>query len=353
MRDLMLFPVLSVLILTGCPAEKKQMPAVKEAEEKPAEKPAEKAPAKPAVVAGDPECFGPWTTDGPPSSKEANDKTYEITGAKLVEKSTDDDTKTVLGVMANLKEDTADNLANIEAFLKVFDEAKVDAILVVGDLGESRSQIENVMKPLADSGHPVFAVIGNRERKSHFNEALAAFSDKPVFNMNKIRLAALDDVALVSIPGYYDRAFIHAEEGCHYRPEDLEATKPIIAAANGKPVILVSHGGPKQEGPEALDRTQEQANVGDPALTKLIRETGVKLGIFSNIHESGGKATDLTGTKLVPEKTPAEELYLNPGAVDAVSWPMNDGTRSVGMAGILTIDGGKASYEIHRMKEGA
>lgn len=347
MRDSMLLFALVLPLLAGCPAEKKPMPEPKKAEKTPV---AEKPPMKPAGTS-DPECIAAWTTEGEATSLEVNGKKFEITGAQLVEKSSDDDQKTVLGVMANLKEDTADNLANIDAFLKIFQEAKVDAVLVVGDLGETQPQIENVMKPLADSDLPVFVIIGNRERKKDFNQALATFENQSVFNMGKIRLALLDDVALVSVPGYYDQAFIHATDGCHYGPADLEATKPIIAAAKGKPVILVSHGGPKQEGAEALDRTQEQANVGDPALTKLIRETGVKLGVFANIHESGGKATDLTGTKLVPEKTPSEELFLNPGAVDAVSWPMNDGTRSVGMAAVLTIDGTKASYEVHRIKE--
>ena len=336
--------VFALLILTGCPSEKKV-----EAPPPPKVEPPKTTTTE--LKSSDPECIAVWNPAGEAKSIEVGGHKLEITGTKAVETTTDPDNKAVIGVMANVKEDTADNLANLAFFLGVFKKAGVDAVVVVGDLAETKEQIMNVVKPLSEVGVPVFAVMGNREGKADFNGALEAFADKGVVNMNMVRLAVLDDVAFVSIPGYFDKAFIHATQGCNYLPEDLEATKAIVTAAGDKTVVLLSHGGPKQEGADALDRTLEQANVGDPALTKFLRDTGVKFGVFSNIHESGGRATELTGTKLLPPKTLEDELYMNPGAVDAVSWQMNDGTRSVGMAAILTIEGKKASFEVSRIEE--
>ncbi|MEQ8272711.1 MAG: metallophosphoesterase [Deltaproteobacteria bacterium] len=341
--------VITPALLLGCPkAEEKKAP--KKAAVKKETPPAKKAPA----MASDADCIAPWKTDGEAQKIAAGDRAFDRTGAKLKESSTDDDKKAVIGVLANIKEDTADNLENIQTFLEYFEEKKVDSIVIAGDLGETKSQIENALLPIAAKGLPTFVVIGNREKKSDFNDAVRSVAGKHpnVVNLNHVRLAALDDVSIVSVPGYYDKAYIHAEDGCAYTQADIDATANIVKAAEGAPVIVVSHGPPKQDGTEALDRTLEQANVGDPMLAKMLASTGVKLGIFSNIQEAGGRATDLSGKTVLEAGKPQDSLFLNPGAVDSVSWQMNDGTRSVGMAAVLTVDGGKAMFDVKRIPEG-
>lgn len=337
---------LTPALLLGCP---------KPEEKKTTEKAATKAPEnkKPMEAKVDnADCFAPWKTDGETQKIEAKGRTFDRTGAKLAETSKDDDKKAVLGVLANIKEDTPENLENLQTFLEYFDEKGVDAIVIAGDVGETKSQIENALMPIAAKGLPTFVVIGNREKKSDFNDAVRTIAGKHpnLVNLNHIRLVAMDDVALVSVPGYYDKAYIHAEDGCQYTQADIDATANIVKAAAGAPVIIVSHGPPKQDGTEALDRTLEQANVGDPALAKMLTSSGVKLGIFSNIQEAGGRATDPLGKTLLETGTAYDALYLNPGAVDSVSWQMNDGTRSVGMAAVMTIDGGKASFDVKRIQ---
>ena len=332
----------------GCPAKDKAPDAPSAA--KPAPAPAAKAPKAKAETA-DPVCMAAWQPTGEVAKLAAGARTFERQGTQITETSSDPDAKAVLGVLATIKEDTEDNLKNLQAALTFFQGKGVDAIVVVGDLGESQRQIENALAPLAASGLPVFTIIGNREKKSDYAAALAAVSaaHPNVVDMDQARLVKLDDVALVSLPGYYDKAYIHAEDGCAYYPADLEGTKPIIKAAGAVPVVLVSHGPPKQEGSEALDRTLEQANVGDANLAKLLEETEVQLGIFSNIQEAGGRATDRLGQSLIKPGVPSKTLFLNPGAIDAVSWEMNDGSRSVGMAAVMTVDAGVASFEVFRV----
>ena len=335
--------------IVGCqkpkaPSEKKEMKAE-------APKPAEKKPVM--AKTSDPECIGDWSTTGDPKTVKVGERTFEIRGAQLTQTSKDADAKITLGVMANIKEDTPDNLSNIKSILEFFKTEGVEAIVVAGDLGESESQIANVLKPIAQTQLPVFITIGNRERKVDFNKAAEATAKEfpGVVNLNFVRLANLDDVSLVSVPGYYDKSYIHVKDGCHYQSSDLGMLGDAVKAAGGQPVVLVSHGPPRQSGTEAIDRTQEQANVGDPALTQALTDAGIKFGIFAQIQEAGGRATDPTGTKLIGPGTTADALFLNPGATDSVSWPMNDGTRSVGMAAVMTIDGGKATYKVHRIPE--
>jgi hypothetical protein len=73
--------------------------------------------------------------------------------------------------------------------------------------------------------------------------------------------------------------------------------------------------------------------------------------VFTNVKESGGHATDLTGENVIKEEQLADALYLNPGPADAEPWNLNDGTTSNGMAAMLHIKGKKASYQIYRAKK--
>ncbi len=333
-------------LLVACPAEKKPDP--------PKPPPAEvaKPTPPPPKLTADPSCFAAWSTSGEPANVTVGARTFARTGTLLAETSKDDDAKAIVGVVSDIKEDMPENLANLDKILDWFKASKVDTILVTGDTGEEQAQIEHSLDKIAKAGVPTFVIIGNREGKKNYNAALDAVSKRSpnVFNLNHIRLVTMDDASFVSVPGYFNKTYIHSEDGCLYGPDDVTATKPILASAAGKTLVMVSHGPPHQSGVDALDRTRDQENVGDPALAALLKEAGVKFGVFGNIHESGGRATDLTGTKLVPQKTLVDELFMNPGPVDSVRWPLNDGTESVGMAGLLTVDGKQASFEIFRIK---
>lgn len=344
---LSLHTLLAASLSLGCPAE----PAKEAPPPPPPPKAAaEPAPPPPPAPIADPACMAAWNADGEPSTFTAGAKAFERKGTRLTETSADEDELSVLGVLANVKEDTAENLRNLDQFLEFWKANGVEAILVAGDIGEKAAQIQRVLEKLASAKLPVLTIVGNLESRAEYANALAAVSaaHPHVIDMTQTRLALLDDVAVVSVPGYHNKVYIHAEDGCEFGPGDLEATKPIIAAAGGKTVVLLAHSPPLQEGPDAIDRTLEQANVGDPALRKLIDETGVRFGVFPNIHEAGGRATDLDGKKLVPPEQWADSLFLNSGAADSVAWKMNDGTESTGMAAVLTIKGREASFKIKR-----
>jgi hypothetical protein len=337
-------------LLFGCPKEASEGGEKKAPPPKPTAAPKPVATSSGAAGAlADPRCLAAFDASGPKKVVEVAGRSFEITGTKLVAAPKAGDV--VLGVMSDIKEDTPENLANLDALVEFFKTEKAEAIVVAGDTGETQPQIEHALDTLAKSKLPIFVVIGNREGRAAYHGAVTAVAARypGLFDMNQVRLAELGDAALVSVPGYYNKVYIHSEDGCDYKPSDVDATKSAVQAAAGKTVVLVSHGPPKQDGVEALDRTLEQANVGDPSLARFLKDAAIKFGIFANIEEAGGRATNLAGSQLVAQGKFVEELYLNAGPADSVKWKMNDGTQSMGMAGVLTIRGKQASFKIHRL----
>lgn len=349
----------ALAVLVACKRESPPAPTP----DKPAAKPAEATPAAPAkpptfITAqsgrSDPECVGPIDL-AVPAELSFGARKAELNGYSLAFKDHDTDDQAVLGVLANINEDSGDNLFNLKRYLEFFKKESVEAIVVAGDTGESAESIERALQPLAESGMPVFVVIGNRECKGDYNDAVLALQKTfpNVVNLNRVRYVDYDDADLASLPGYHDRRFIHCATGCVYYKQDVEALQAELVkrrASGGDPVVLVSHGPPHGETLSAIDAATEVGNVGDPALGVLIEQAGVPFGIFANIKEGGGKATDLRGLNMIKEHGFVDALYLNPGPADSIAWNLNDGTESRGMAAVLTVKGKQAKYKIYRAK---
>jgi hypothetical protein len=94
---------------------------------------------------------------------------------------------------------------------------------------------------------------------------------------------------------------------------------------------------------------KNEATRGDPGFTAVIRAAKLPFGIFSHIHEAGGRATGRTGRVWLEQGKKYDTLFLNPGPADGVRWGMNDGSASVGMAAVMAIGRGAASYEVLRV----
>lgn len=312
--------------------------------------PQAKAPEPPSKSHAD--CVGPIAT-GEAKKVQVGRHTWELNGSTLEAPAAIGKNGLTLGVITDIKENSEENLANIDEFIKFFSKKKVDAIVVAGDTGLNKEQIVGALEAFKDVKVPVFNIAGNREGKSDYTAAMAEVSAKHphIMNLNVIRHIDTPVADLVSMPGYFNPSYIHAEDGCQYFQADVDAMVELAKTADS-PVILVSHGGPKSSGTAGIDRTAEGSNVGDPMLTKAIIDAKIPFGIFGNIHEAGGRATNLEGTAVLEAGKSHESLYLNPGPADGVRWIMNDESESVGMAAILTVDkGGKASFEIMRITD--
>ena len=255
-----------------------------------------------------------------------------------------------LGLLAAVKDFSPDTQANLKVFVAAFQKAGVAGIVVDGDsaygVDDQDSTLTDLYTWLGDQGLPVYAIIGNSESRSSFNRALlAAYRKHPnVINLDLVRRVEGDGFTLVSLPGYYDARYIHESAGCRYTPEDAQELSRIVRGAPS-PVVLVTHGPPRQAGKLALDTTDDGHNVGDPDLATAIAEAHINFGVFGHILEAGGRATDLEGKKLVKPGQAVPALYVNPGPAFADPWGLNGGGVSHGMAAILTIKNGKGEWQ--------
>lgn len=293
-------------------------------------------------------CIAPNAT-GPEEKIQIGERTWVRTGTTLT-LATPHQGPWVMGALTDIKENSPENLENLAAFTAWFAEKGADAIIVAGDSGLNAKEIAGSLEVLAKSQRPVFVIAGNREGQGDYHAALDKLraSYPNVFDLGEIRRVDTPSVDIVSLPGYFNPNYIHADDGCRYSQADVDALATFVSAANS-PVVLVTHGGPKQSGELAIDRTAEGENVGDPMLTAAIQKHAIPFGIFGNIHEAGGRATDLAGKRVLEPNEPHPALYLNPGPADGVRWRMNDGSESVGLAALMTVAEGKASYEIFRV----
>jgi Icc-related predicted phosphoesterase len=255
-----------------------------------------------------------------------------------------------LGVLSSIKDFEEETKQNLDQFLSFFKANKVELILVGGDTAFGETEVTDVFSHLAKSGLPVLGVAGNAESRSGFNRALKDTwaEHKNVINMGLVRRVDFPGVDVISLPGYYDKKFVHQTGACVYKPEDAEGLATLAKEAGEDPVVLLTHGPPKQDGKGAVDYVPGVGNVGDPQITEVLKKAGIPFGIFGHIMEAGGRGTDLSGKKEVKPGTFAAQLYLNPGPANSLPWRMNFGADSFGMAAVLTVKGKQAKFEILR-----
>jgi predicted phosphodiesterase len=324
----------------------------------PAEKPAPTptptpAPAPAPKPTSNPLCVGA-PTDGPEEKLEIAGKTFTKKGSTLTQDVADEDDEFVIGQVSDIKDHTPENAANLKVAFEWMKAEKADAIALTGDLGESAESVQRVVEDAAATGLPVLAIVGNRECAKHFDEGVKAAQAKykNVINLNQTRVVNFDDLSIVSMPGYFNKSYLHCAEGCEYTVDDVKALPEIAKAATRPVKLLISHGPPLQAGDQAIDRIYEGANVGDPNLTEVLKTGVFQFGMFGNIQEAGGHATNLAGDTRVAPETFADSFFFNPGPIDSVRWVMLDGTESIGMAGLIHVKGKQARYKVKRIKAG-
>src|SRR5262249_30767224 len=217
-------------------------------------------------------CIGPsdkvfdkadsWSADG---------FDFEVKGARAQVRAAGAQKEARIGLLSAIKDFSLETKTNLEQFITAFRKAGVSAIVVDGDsaygVGDQDSTLAELFTWLGAQGMPVYAIIGNSESRSSFNRALlAAYRKHPnVINLDLVRRVDSDGFTLVSLPRYSDQRSIHESAGCRYKPEDAQELARI-ARGSAQPVVLVTHGPPKQAGKAALDVTTDGHNVGDPNL---------------------------------------------------------------------------------------
>lgn len=252
-----------------------------------------------------------------------------------------------LGVLSAIKDAEPETFALLDKFFAEFEKQNVDFIVVGGDTAEEPAVLDQVYAWLVKrTTKPILTVAGNSERPAAHNHSIGKLrAEHPnLINMGIVRRVDADGADIVSLSGYYDARYLHMRGACVYKPEDLDAVV-TLAKESDDPVVLLSHGPPKQSGKASIDFVPDSGNVGDPEVLKVVQTAKIPFGIHGHILEAGGKATDLAG-KPLKEGKPWPQLFLNPGSANPLTWKLNAGGTSYGLAAVMTIDGKKASYTV-------
>ncbi len=299
------------------------------------------------------ECVGPAGTLDSPLEFASGGHKYRLEGSRLVQ--TDRKGADLrIGVISATKDDREETIAAVQVLIKRFKAAKVDVVIANGDLGADEFQLEAVMNALADSEMLVIAHAGNTESCGSFNRMADQVQRKKMnfINGNWVRRFELDGGTLLTLPGYYDKRFVHTSGAARYSADDLSALRKIAEGAP-KPVVLISHGPPKMFGKKGIDVATDVGNVGDQDMTETIKDLNIPFGIFGHILESGGRATDLSGRAPAAPNAWQKALYVNAGTANPDPWGMLDGSTSYGIGVVMELNKDRAKYHVEKLAAAA
>jgi len=257
--------------------------------------------------------------------------------------------RVAIAALADTKEASPANLAQLERLADQLVRSEVTAVAVLGGLDPAFEGIRELLGRLKGVA-PVLALPGDRESKSGFVAAAAAHAPQ-VVDLTKVRAIATPIASLIAVPGYHlPHHLLAREQGCSYGEREIEA---LIGLAHQlpQPRLLLAHGPPRGEGPRAVDRSFGEVNIGDPLLRRLMEQGEIPFGLFAHVHEATGQATTLQGSP-VPEMTWSESLLLNVGSADAVPHEDLRGRWSRGSAAIVEIEGSRARYRMIQLAGG-
>lgn len=286
---------------------------------------------------------------------------YRFEGNKVTQLVSDEDNQAVFGVIS----DTHGEVEKVKSLAQQFKAIGVEGIISLGDMAsnellrygrrdfiDDETEIAEVLEALAQTGLPVFVIPGNHERKPDYEAALAKVvaNYTNVIDMTRFRVYDGDDVDFVSLPGYQTfkipgRQFI-PDDGYWAKPDFIKETGTLREGLDDT-VVLVTHGAGKtnaRPGPATIYNGQD---VGDITTTEMMRQSNIPFALSGHIHEAGGLAATFDGTPVKPGEW-AKQFTANFGGLEP--WRHLDGNTYNGMAGVLTIKGDQAKFEMLYLK---
>jgi Icc-related predicted phosphoesterase len=257
-----------------------------------------------------------------------------------------------IGVLGAIKDAGRDTKGNLKLFAKWFKKQKIDIIVANGDIALDEFDLEEVFIELGRLGYPVLVIAGNSESRTSFNRTAVEVARKHpnIINGNWVRRLDWGAYSLWTVPGYHDKKFLYGRNGCLYKRDHIRATARAIGKAKKQVNVLIAHGPPRYKGAPGLDKITDGKHVGDKMLSKLIKDLGIKFGIFGHILEAGGTVATKMGDKASAAGSAQKSLYFNAGSANGLPWGMNDGQTMRGMAAVLKLDGKTGTVLFKKIK---
>lgn len=252
----------------------------------------------------------------------------------------------VLGLLSGIHEPTEKNLTNLDHFLNQFKEAGAQAILVAGDVGNTESHMKQILGHLAKAPIPILVVPGAEENYDVYRRVMAEVrKGHPQFvDMSLARRVRIGHLNIVSLPGYYKPFYLKAKSrGCAYGQADLDATFKLFGEKGVN--VLFSPSPPRGSGVWAVDRARGDINIGDRALSDMLKKHNIQFGLFGHVYEAGGHATLADGMTPVASGIWQKSLLLQVGSAEALPLPLVGEGRCVGMAQVVSFSAARARFQ--------
>lgn len=282
--------------------------------------------------------------DAAPFTAEINGNEYRFEGNRVTELASDEDNEAIYGIIS----DAHGEAEKAGAMAAEFKKRNADGIILAGDLAESFGGIKHVLEAVAETGLPVFVIPGNHERKGDYERAIseATKEHNNIIDMVRYRIFDGNDADFVSLPGYQTlraagRQFV-PNDGYWANPEIIRETGKLAKGLDDS-IVLITHGAGKTNAGLSPATIYNGADVGDDLTAKVQMEAGIMFAVCGHIHEAGGIAAGFDGTN-VNQGEWAGQFTANFGTLK--SWRNLDGKTYNGMAGIITIKGKQAKYEM-------
>jgi len=254
-----------------------------------------------------------------------------------------------------------------EKIAKEFSNENIEAIIIAGDISRhfddkknipEATEIRDSLIPFLETKKPVYVIAGNHETKNTYFKTLKELSQRydNLFDLATLKYADLKGVNIFGVSGGTQTP----GDGFKIK-EQIKSIDSAVFNLDGDPVLMVSHMPSKFSHEGAIDsvydiillKTKKKItdrhkaeeliykgedfkkinfkNEGIKELTDLVEKNNINFSVSGHYHMNQG-ANSLYEN--IPENEFSERLFMNPGAAQ------------YDMAGILTINGNKAKYEV-------
>jgi len=292
-----------------------------------------------------------------PIERTINGFNYKFEDGRVTEIDSDDDKEATYGVISDIHGE----IEKAKYFAEQFLERGVDGIIIPGDISlneplrygredsrDDKDEIIGVLEVIAETGLPIFVIPGNHERVQDYRSALEELSEKysNIIDMTKYRVFDGDDIDFISLPGYQTRSIpgrVFIPDDGYWASKDFIFETGKLAKELDDPIILITHGAGKTNARSGPSTLYDGTDVGDLNTTEMQKNSNIPFAIVGHIHEAGGTAAAFDGSSVKPNEL-SEQFTVNFGTLE--NWKYLDGKTYDGMAGIFTLKGNQAKYEI-------
>ena len=190
--------------------------------------------------------------------------------------------------------DTHGDLDSLEKAIRAA--GMVDAILVLGDVGVTRTAIRRVYRRLSETGIRTYVIHGNHEDEDVAHEVASEYGLRFVHRGTD----PLDDFVVIGYGG----------DGFSLERDDLDSFSSALPGDIAHRCIVMTHAPPSNTVLDDLDGD----HVGDASVRRLIERTKPLVALSGHLHENFHEGGTLGDTIIANPGDTGTLVIINPTA---------------------------------------